>query len=111
MPNVVEVMSTVEQARTYLRRQFPFEHAPRPDVVFLDLGLPGEPGTALLEMMMDDASLKDIPVVVLTGRNDPESIAEVYRLHAKCFLPKPVDLTLFLEAMSSMEGFFGDLES
>lgn len=107
--NRVNVVGTVDLALLFLRREPPFRDAPRPDVIFLDLGLPGRPGTHLLEALHADEGLKDIPVVVLSGQDDMAAVDEVYRLHAKCFLTKPVDLTLFVEAMSTMEGFFGAL--
>lgn len=109
--NHVHVVGTVDHALRFLRREAPFRDAPRPDVIFLDLGLPSRPGTDLLEILVADEDLKAIPVVVLSGHDDPDAIDEAYRLHARCFLTKPVDLTLFLDAMSTMDDFFGTLES
>ncbi|MEM1031098.1 MAG: response regulator [Myxococcota bacterium] len=111
VPNELHVLHTVEQALLYLQRKVPYAAAVRPDVIFVDLGLPGTRGEALLEALRDDPDLADIPVLVLTGSDDEAAIHEAYRLHARCFLTKPVDLTLLLEAMTAMDGFFGELES
>ncbi|MEM1035013.1 MAG: response regulator [Myxococcota bacterium] len=110
VPNEVHVLHTVEQALLYLQRKAPYATAVRPDVIFVDLGLPGTRGEALLRALRDDPDLADIPVLVLTGFDDEEAIDEAYRLRARCFLTKPVDLTLLLEAMNAMAGFFGELE-
>ncbi|MFK7989837.1 MAG: response regulator [Sandaracinaceae bacterium] len=109
--NQVHVTRTVEHALRFLRQEAPYADAPRPGLVFLDLNLPGRKGTDVLETMANDESLADIPIVVLTGSDAPDDIEASYRLKASCYLTKPVDLTVLLEVVSSVEGFFEQLQS
>jgi DNA-binding response OmpR family regulator len=64
-----------------------FIHARRPDVVFLDLAMPGLSGVEVLrEIRRRDARL---PVVVLTGRAEPEQLAELRELGIVDVVEKP----------------------
>ncbi|HET9590398.1 MAG TPA: diguanylate cyclase [Anaerolineales bacterium] len=61
----------------------------RPDIVLLDLGLPGVSGTEILVMMKDDERLKDVPVVVITAH---PHLAEVLPVAPQLVLIKPVNI-------------------
>lgn len=65
--------------------------ASRPDVVLLDLMLPGRDGCAVLEQLRSDPELADLPVLLITGFadgvNDYE--ARAYAAGADAFLTKP----------------------
>jgi len=58
------------------------EHAIRPDLVTLDLGLPRGDGFDVVEAMKADAKLKLIPVIIMSGSDRPEDRARAYRLQA-----------------------------
>ena len=63
----------------------------RPDLVLLDIGLPGGNGLTVLQRYSDTASLMFTPVVVLTGR-DPIAIEpDVRKYGVAGFLTKPAD--------------------
>ena len=62
----------------------------RPDVVVLDLQLPGLSGLRLLEVLR--ARDPDAAVIMLTGHGDIETAVEAMRLGAENFLTKPVEL-------------------
>ena len=63
----------------------------RPQVVLLDINMPGMSGFEILEAMRADPSLQHIPVIVLTAINDPETKLKALGLGATDFLGKPVD--------------------
>ncbi len=81
-----------EQALAFLRREGAYASAPTPGLVLLDLNLPRRDGREVLEDMKKDPALQHIPVVVLTSSEAEEDILRSYRLHANCFVTKPVDL-------------------
>jgi diguanylate cyclase (GGDEF)-like protein len=63
-----------------------------PDVVLLDLTLPGElQGLEVLDAFARDPSLADVPVIVVTGTADPETLANTLAKGAHDFLGKPYD--------------------
>jgi two-component system, chemotaxis family, response regulator Rcp1 len=94
------------EAIAFLRKQGTFAHAPRPDIILLDLNLPRKDGREVLEDIKQDNDLKRIPVVVLTTSNDEADILASYNLHANCYITKPVDLTRFIQIVKSIEGFW-----
>lgn len=95
-----------EEAMAFLRREGPFASAPTPDLVLLDLNLPRRDGREVLEDIKGDPLLKHIPVVILTSSQAEEDILRSYRLHANCFITKPVDLEQLGKVVSGIEQFW-----
>jgi diguanylate cyclase (GGDEF)-like protein len=63
----------------------------RPDVMLLDLVMPGMSGFEILERMRADETLRHIPVIVLTSATDAETKLKALELGATDFLGKPTD--------------------
>jgi CheY-like chemotaxis protein len=100
------VVETGQDALAYLRTEPPFEDAEQPDLILLDLKLPGMSGLELLDILKDDPELHRIPVVVLTTSENPEDITKAYDLRANCYLTKPVDLRQFMRVIGSIDTFW-----
>jgi chemotaxis family two-component system response regulator Rcp1 len=94
------------EAIAYLRREGKFADATRPDLILLDLNLPRKDGREVLQEIKADASLRNIPVVVLTSSRAEEDIARAYDLHANCYVTKPVDFEQFIRVVKSIEDFW-----
>jgi two-component system, chemotaxis family, response regulator Rcp1 len=94
------------QAMAFLRKTPPYTDAPRPDLVLLDLNLPKMDGREVLAEMKADENLKVIPVVVLTTSHAEEDILKSYKLHANCYVVKPVDFASFAEVITILEKFW-----
>lgn len=92
-----------DQALELLRKT----DAPLPHLIFLDLDLPRTPGLQVLEEIKTNAKLKVIPVVVVSGCNDPREVRKAYELHASCFIYKPSHLQQFLRFIQSCYDFWG----
>lgn len=73
--------------------------APRPGIVLLDLRLPKVDGLEVLKIVKADASLAQVPVVILTTSTAESDVARAYDCHANSYLVKPVDFTKFSELM------------
>lgn len=56
--------------------------------------------------MKSDGDLKTIPVVILTTSQSEEDILQSYKLHANCFVTKPVDYEKFMRIIGSIEDFW-----
>jgi diguanylate cyclase (GGDEF)-like protein len=63
----------------------------RPQVLLLDIHMPGMNGFQILEAMLADPALRHIPAIVLTAADDPETKLRALGLGASDFLRKPVD--------------------
>ena len=62
-----------------------------PDVVLLDIEMPGIDGIEVLERMKADATLRHIPVIMISGVDDTDAIVRCLGAGADDFLPKPFD--------------------
>ncbi|GAB4173377.1 MAG: hypothetical protein Fur005_35210 [Roseiflexaceae bacterium] len=68
----------------------------RPDVITLDVMMPDLDGWAVLTAIKDDPALREIPVVMLTLRDEPDT---GYALGAAAYLNKPVEHDQLLKAL------------
>jgi CheY-like chemotaxis protein len=94
------------EAMAFLRREGSHVHAPRPDLILLDLNLPRMDGREVLAQIKSDDVLKTIPVVILTTSEDEGDITKSYELHANCYLNKPVQLDAFEGLVSTINDFW-----
>ena len=94
------------EALQYLNREGPYADAPEPDIILFDLNLPKKDGREVLAEIKSDERLKHIPVVVLTTSQAEQDILKSYRLHASCYVTKPVDFDEFIEIVQSIEDFW-----
>lgn len=85
--------------------------AQRPDLVILDLNLPGLSGVEVLEHIKRDSRLRDTPVTVLSTSADPRDIERVYAANGNAYVTKPMDLTGFLAAVDQIHRFWVDMVS
>lgn len=94
------------EAMRFLGREGAHAEAPRPDLILLDLNLPRMSGREVLEQIKQNASLKSIPVVILTTSAAEEDIVRSYQLHANCYITKPVDLEQFIKVVKTIDNFW-----
>ena len=87
---------------TFLFRRAGYETAPRPDIILLDLNLPGLNGREVLAQIKDHDTLRTIPVVVMTSSAAEEDVVRSYRLHANCYIVKPLDFDTFLKIVQQI---------
>jgi CheY-like chemotaxis protein len=104
--NELHVVVDGVDAMKFLRNDEPYDSAPRPDVVLLDLNLPRKNGKEVLAEMRADAYLRAIPVAVLTTSKAESDVLRSYQLGANCFITKPVRLDEFLEVIHAIEDFW-----
>lgn len=70
-----------------------------PDVVLLDLNMPGISGFEVLRAMKEDERLAQIPVVILSTSSAERDVRQAYTLHASSYLVKSASFTEFLEQL------------
>ena len=76
----------------------------RPDLVLLDLMMPGLDGWEVLRRLKGDALTAAIPVLVLTASVDPPLTEHALRLGATRFLAKPIDSRVLVEIVDDVLG-------
>ncbi len=69
------------------------------NVIILDLGLPDVSGMIILEELR---GIRDVPVLVISARHDPELIAKALELGADDYILKPFDYRHFLSRLDGI---------
>lgn len=72
-----------------------------PDLIVSDVNMPFLDGFELLSLMRSDAGTAAIPVILLSGRSDGDSMAKAVELGAADFLTKPVTRDQLLESVEA----------
>jgi two-component system, chemotaxis family, response regulator Rcp1 len=94
------------EAMDYLLKAGEFQHMPTPDLIILDLNLPRKDGREVLKDIKSNPQLRHIPVVIMTISQAEEDVLKSYKLHANCFVTKPIDLNQFIKVIKSIEEFW-----
>jgi len=96
------------EALDFMFRRGQFEERPKGDplVILLDLKMPRVDGLEVLRMIKSDASLKTIPVVMLTSSREEADLVESYRLGVNAYVVKPVCFEEFVNAIAQTGKFW-----
>jgi len=100
------------QAMAYLRRVTPAGGIPSggstpwPDIILLDLNLPGMDGNEVLASIKADETLKVIPTIILSTSSAEADIVKSYKLQANCYLSKPLQFDDFEALVKSINDFW-----
>jgi CheY-like chemotaxis protein len=94
------------EALAFLRQQGVYLHAPRPDLILLDLNLPKMDGREVLAKIKTDNSLKTIPTIVLSSSEADADVLISYQLQANCYLRKPAQWDAFDSIVRSINMFW-----
>ena len=76
--------------------------AQKPDVIVLDVLMPGMDGVTALKKLKDDPDLKHIPVILLTARGHTLDPEEARKAGASCYLTKPFSPTELLKQVQQL---------
>jgi len=107
--NRLHIAMDGDAALDYLFKRNGDEDAVIPDIILLDLNLPGTDGKEVLESIKSDPLLRSIPVIVLTSSQAHNDIIESYDLHANCYIVKPVNAKKFIDVVQHIEDFWVDI--
>lgn len=99
----LKIVHDGEEAIAYLRQK---TDEVLPDLILLDLNLPGKSGREVLKAIKSDEQLKQIPVVILTASKAPEEVLTSYKLGANAYLTKPAGLAGFTTIIESIDNFW-----
>jgi two-component system, chemotaxis family, response regulator Rcp1 len=102
----LHVASDGVEAMAFLKREGKHADVPRPDLILLDLNLPKKDGREVLGEIKGTPALQSIPVFILTTSESEVDILGSYRLHANCYITKPVSLDGFLAVVRSIDSFW-----
>jgi chemotaxis family two-component system response regulator Rcp1 len=77
-----------------------------PDLILLDLNLPGMNGCQVLTRIKSDPYLRIIPVIVLTTSQREEDILQTYEAGANTYIPKPAEYDRYRELVATLHDYW-----
>lgn len=81
-----------------------FIRSERPDLVFLDIMMPKMNGYEVCRIVMDDESLREVKIVLLTAKGQEVDRKQGLELGAKMYMTKPFDPDEILKVSKDMLG-------
>ena len=98
----LQIVSDGTQAMDYLLWRGSYANAPVPDLILLDLNLPGMNGKQLLQSMKEDRTLRSTPVVVVSTSAREQDIRDCYELGCNSYAIKPLEAHRFIEQLRAI---------
>jgi len=105
LKNIIQVARNGEEALNYVFGRDKYAdriNYPLPDIILLDLKMPGISGLDVLKILKNTEKYKRIPVIIFTSSNEESDRAMGYDHGANSYLVKPVLFTEFLEVVKSV---------
>jgi CheY-like chemotaxis protein len=103
--NRVTVLDNGLDAIDYLERRGAYTDAPVPDILLLDLNLPGVDGRVVLDRVLGHPELADLTVVVLTSSTLEEQMLRDFGVPSEFYFRKPVDFAQLASLIRSVDQF------
>lgn len=103
---LVTTASSGDEGMAVLRTAVPRLPADGPDIVLLDLKMPGKDGNQVLKEMRQEDGLRKIPVIMLTSSRLDEDISRAYDSGANAYIPKPPDALGYAVIAQELHRFF-----
>ncbi len=79
-------------------------HKNKPDLIILDIGLPGGDGFSVKKVLDSSVHISDIPVIVITALNNSTTFKRSFRAGVAAFFQKPVDDQQLLSIVETVLG-------
>jgi CheY-like chemotaxis protein len=106
LENSISVVRDGEEALRFLKKEGEYAEAMQPQLILMDINLPGMDGKQLLEIIKQDEELREIPVVMLTCSDKDADISDCYDKQVNWYITKPIDYDKYTKVMHEIEAFY-----
>ncbi|WP_316934184.1 response regulator [Cyclobacterium amurskyense] len=106
--NTVSVARDGQEALDFIFKTNGFEEKTTPDLIILDVNLPKKNGHEVLYELKNHDCYKQIPVIILSTSSSQKDIDLSYQNYANCYITKPIVVSDFIKAISSIQQFWLD---
>lgn len=108
VPINLRVVGDGDEALRYLAKEGEFTWAVRPDLILLDLNLPGTHGRDVLESIKMHQDWRRIPVIILTSSKAESDILRSYDTYCNAYMVKPGDPDVFAWLADTLGAYWFD---
>ncbi|HPC39164.1 MAG TPA: response regulator [Exilispira sp.] len=107
-----KMLQMVLQENGYLTREFAngneflgyiqtMNENEKPMLILLDIMMPEISGFEVLQKLAEDEKTKDIPVIIISARNQKEDVLQALKLGAKDYMVKPPNVEILLKKIKT----------
>jgi CheY-like chemotaxis protein len=109
----VDVVHNGKEALDYLfyRGKFSKRKKSIPDLLLLDIQMPGIDGIEVLKIIRESEEHRNLPVVMLTSSSMESDIESSYSVGANAYVIKPIDFKDYVSAIKGIGYFWGELNT
>lgn len=107
--NKISVMKDGREAMDFLNRYGKYENMELPDLILLDINLPKKNGLEVLQFLKGSASIKHIPVIMLTTSSSGKDINHSQKFFAGSYIIKPFEADGFTNVVAKIKDFWMSL--
>lgn len=106
--HALDAASSAPEGLDYLRGtgKYAGKRPPLPDLLLLDINMPGMDGFSMLKELKADPALRKIPVIMLSTSDSPQDIRKCYDSGAASYLTKPGTAEGFKEIFGSLLSYW-----
>lgn len=90
----------------FLRKDDGYRSKPTPDLILLDINMPGMSGHEVLATLVSEPALCHLPVIVMTTSTHEADIARMYSLRCNAYIAKPADFEEMIKAFQRINDFW-----
>jgi two-component system, chemotaxis family, response regulator Rcp1 len=102
----VTILHSGEEAEKFLHGEGRLAQVELPDLILLDLNLPGKDGREILTAIKQDSKLRRIPVIVLSTSTAEHDVLDAYDRYANCYIVKPLSYDRILAILERIGEFW-----
>jgi CheY-like chemotaxis protein len=108
-PVHIHVVPSSDCLHAFLGRQGKYYNAPVPDLILLDINLPGQSGLEILKALKSDLRFKFIPIIILTTSADQNDVFQSYMSYANSYIVKPLTFGQYVVVLRGLLHFWLDI--
>jgi two-component system, chemotaxis family, response regulator Rcp1 len=106
VPVHIHIVPSSDELDAFLHCEGKYFNAPTPDLILLDLNLPGKNGLEILKTLKNDQKFKIIPVIILTTSADQGDVLQSYTTYANSYIVKPLTFEQYVDVLCGLLHFW-----
>jgi two-component system, chemotaxis family, response regulator Rcp1 len=106
VPAHIHVVPSSDELDAFLQYEGKYFNASIPDLILLDLNLPGRNGPEILKLLKSDQKFRMIPVIILTTSADQGDVLQSYMSYANSYIVKPLTFEQYVDVLCGLLHFW-----